>query len=364
MGSKQDKTAEQVLTSNSQDLPLVSILMVNYNGQPHVKEFFESVFDLNYPRDRFEVVVIDNASKDGSPDWIEKNYPQVRLIRLRKNLGFAGGNNVGVREYCKGEFIALQNSDVVLDKEWLLELVKWAVKEPWAIYGSKMLWYSRRDYIVYGGGKLFSWGGHCHLKTYARDLSDETEPFLVLYADGCGALIGRELFLKLGGFDESYWAYAEDYELSWKAWLAGYKAYFVPAARFYHKVSASFGMRSWAHVYYLVRNEIRNIIKFTEPATMVVMLPTFMAYYLATYLIVYCFQERHFSLIVPILKAYFQIVLEFPSLLQIRKRFQRERKIRDRELKKLGLILSFRESIREAWAILGRKREFWKESIA
>lgn len=355
---------EQEQITNLQDLPLVSILMVNYNGEAHLQEFFESVFNLNYPKDKYEVVVMDNASSDGSPDWIVENYPQVKLIRLEKNCGFQVANNMGVKNYCRGDFIALLNSDVVLEKNWLIELIRQAVKAPEAIYGSKMLWYHRRDYIVYAGGKLFFWGDHCHLQCYARDSNEQTRPFLVLYADGCGELLSKELYLKLGGFDESYWAYADDYELSWKTWLLGYKVYFVPTAKFYHKVSASFGIRSKTHIYLLVRNQLRNIMKFAELPTMVVMVPSFMSYYLAMYLVVYCVQERQFSLILPILQAYLKIVLELPSLINVRRKFQRGRRIRDRELRELGLIFTLRESLKEALACLRRKQEFWKEAGA
>ncbi len=99
------------------EAPFVSILMVNYNGQVHLSEFFESVFRLNYPKDKYEVVVVDNASGDGSPDWIRQNYPQVTLVCLDKNSGFAAGNNIGVK-YCKGKLIALINNDTVYDKDY------------------------------------------------------------------------------------------------------------------------------------------------------------------------------------------------------------------------------------------------------
>ncbi len=124
--------------------------MVNYNGQAHLEEGFESVFNLNYPRDKYEVVVVDNASSDGSPEWIRQNYPEVRLVRLDKNTGFARGNNIGVN-CCQGKFITLANNDTVMDKDWLVELVKQALKDPQAIYCGKTLSYSKRDYIIFGG---------------------------------------------------------------------------------------------------------------------------------------------------------------------------------------------------------------------
>ncbi len=342
-------------------LPLISILMVNYNGQAHLKEFFESVFELNYPKERYEVVVVDNASCDGSADWIWKNYPQVKLICLDKNYGFTTGNNIGVK-YCRGTFLALINNDTVLDKNWLIELVKHAVKDADAIYGSKMMWYSRRDYIVYGGGRLFAWGEPCHLQTYSKDPGTEREPSLTMYADGCGELISKEIFLKLDGFDESYFCYSDDIELSWKAWLLGYRIYFVPTAKFYHKVSATLGSRSFAFIYYIVRNQLRNIFKFTEFPNLIIMLPSYAFYSLSLYLAVYCFQEKKFSLILPMTKAFLKFFTEIPQLTPVRRHFQKYRRIRDRDLKKMGLILTFSQSVCEAFATFGRKAKFQQEA--
>ena len=341
------------------ELPLVSILMVNYNGQNHLEEFFESVYALNYPKDKFEVVVVDNASKDGSQDSIEKSWPQVKLIRLDENTGFARGNNIGVK-HCSGKFIALINNDTVLEKDWLIELVKQAVKEPDALYGSKMMWYKYPEYIIEDGGKLLAWGEHIHLRTHEKDDDKSPSPFLSMYADGCGVLLSMKTYLDLGGFDESYFCYAEDFELSWKAWLKGYRVYSVPTARYYHKASSTLGATSSLLTYLLCRNEMRNIIKFTELPNMLLMLPLFMAYYLAMYIVVYCISEKNYYLIFPIMKSYLRITYEFPSLLRVRKRFQKERKISDRELKKMGLILSFGESTHLIIDAFQRRRNFLK----
>lgn len=191
---------------------------------------------------------------------------------------------------------------------------------------------------------------------------EQDEPSLTMYADGCGALISKELFQKVGGFEESYFCYCEDYELSWKAWLLGYKVYFVPTAEFYHKVSSTLGGRSHAYIYLLWRNQLRNIIKFADSGSLMLMLPLFTAYAIAMCLVVYCIQERNFSLILPMAKAYGSIISDVPRLLRGRKEFQKNRKIRDKELRKLGLIMSFKNSIREALATLDRKSKFKEEA--
>lgn len=343
-----------------QELPFVSILMVNYNGQAHVKEFFESVYALNYPKNKYEVVVVDNASSDGSPDWIEKNYPQVKLIRLDKNTGFAGGNNIGVK-LCAGEFIALINNDTTMTREWLAELVKPAVKEPNGLYGSTILFYNNREYIGYGGANLYAWGGPFFPQVFLKEKSiNQMGPFPIWCACGCGFLLSKENYLKLGGFDESYFCYYEDAELCWRAWLFGYKVYSVPRAKIYHKGNSTFGTSSHTHVYLCHRNQLRNMIKFPEFHHLIVMIPLSVASWFAGYVIIICLREKKYSPLIPFLKAYFKTVYDLPLLLHTRKKIQKERKVKDRELEKLGLILSIRRSVKYFLVERNRRKEFLK----
>ena len=347
-------------------VPFVSILVVNYNGKKHFDEFFNSMFNLEYPKTRYEIVVVDNGSSDGSVEYLVDKYseyikgrrfPKIKIIKLNKNYGFAEGNNIGVN-YCDGEFIALINNDTVVDKYWLSELIKHAVKDPNAIYGSKMLWYIKKDYIVYHGGVYLAWGWPLHLKGFEKNSDDQTEQILSVYADGCGMLISKSLFLKLGGFDKSYFAYAEDYELSWKAWLQGYRVYFIPTAKFYHKVSSTLGRISPNYIYLLWRNQLRNIIKFVELHNLLIMLPLFILHTIATYLILLV--EGHPLTIIPMIKAYLKVLSELPTLIEIRREIQSRRVVRDRDLKKLGLILSFRESIMKSLDLLRKRKKFWE----
>lgn len=107
----------------SKDTPLVSVIIVNYNGKQFMQECFDSLFKIEFPKSQYEVIMVDNASKDLSLDFVEKHFPQIKVIISSKNLGFAGGVNLGVRE-AKGKYIVLLNNDTRVDKNWLKELVK------------------------------------------------------------------------------------------------------------------------------------------------------------------------------------------------------------------------------------------------
>jgi len=349
----------------SEEYPHVSILVVNYNGKEHLGKFLESALNLSYPKNRYEIVIIDNGSSDGSVRHVRekceeyitgKKYPLIKLIELDKNYGFAGGNNKGVK-YCDGEYLALINNDTILDRDWLIELIKAALKYPNAVYGSKMLWYVNKNVIIYGGGKLLAWGAPMHMWLYKIDEDDyRTEPEKTFYVDGCGFLIPKKIFLEIGGFDESYFAYAEDYELSWKARLLGYEIYLVPTAKFNHKISATGGEFSPFHIYHLYRNHLRSIIKFTEFSTLIYMVPSYMLYGILNYLLIHLYNEKKPKLILYLLKAYIDVILDLPRLAKIRKEYQKKRKVKDKKFKEDGLIMSFKDSISETLDVIKRRK--------
>jgi GT2 family glycosyltransferase len=336
-------------------LPNVSILVVNYNGGAHLREFFESALSLDYPRERYEIVVVDNGSTDGSEDYVEAlaekhDSPRFRLIKLDRNHGFAEGSNIGVR-HCRAELIAMINNDTVLEKNWLAELVKAAESRSDAIYGSKMLWYKRRNVVIYGGGVLLSWGLPHHTRMYQADSSRDESVSEVFYADGCGLLLSKRLFARLGGFDRTYFNYAEDYELSWKAWLLGYEVYFVPTAKFWHKVSATGIELSSFQTYNLWKNHFRNIMKFAEVPTLAYMLPLLLAQ-----CVMYYISLRKPHALVDLSRALIYVLTHMNDVKIQRAYYQGSRRVSDGELKQMGLILPFRTSLKAVVATLRRRK--------
>lgn len=349
-------------TNDEKIYPLISIIVANWNSirfRKLLDEFFESVFNLEYPNDRYEVIVVDNGSKDSSYKYIKEKYHNIKLIKLDKNYGFTKANNIGA-SFSRGEFLALINNDTVLEKNWLIEMVKYASKNADNIYCSNMLRYDKRDIISFNGGKLLSWGWTYPMQCYEEDKSNESNPILSFYADGCGTLISKKLFFALGGFDEDYHTYCEDYSLSWKAQLQGHKIYCIPTSKFYHNVSTTMGSRSLFTVYLLWRNRLRNMIKYPEIFTLLTMLPIYVACSIVTIVMIYLYQERNVSLIYPIVKAHIHVLLEFPKLLMERRIIQKDRKITDKELADIGLMLSFSESIRMVFKFLKYRTRFLK----
>lgn len=181
-----------------------------------------------------------------------------------------------------------------------------------------------------------------------------------MFPDGCGTLIAKELYLELEGFEERYFCYGEDVELGWKAWLQGHRVYYVPTARIYHKVRGTLGRNSGTVWYLIWKNQLRNLIKFVELPNLILELPMFTCFTLGFYIAVLFLQEKQFSVIFLIFKAYFETLLELPSLIRARLKIQKGRKIRDKELKKMGLVLTFKESIGQSFSSLDRREAFFR----
>ncbi len=118
--------------------PLVSILIINYNGRNLLSDCLNSLAKINYPKASFEIIVVDNDSQDDSITYVKKHFPSVKLIESKTNLGFAGGNNLAY-EHATGEYIVLLNNDTTVDPDWLIKLVETAKKESVGIVSSKLL---------------------------------------------------------------------------------------------------------------------------------------------------------------------------------------------------------------------------------
>ncbi len=185
-----------------------------------------------YPKT--EVLVVDDASTDESVALVRSRYPDVRLITLAQNCGFAAAANVGM-SLAAGEIIALLNNDAEADPEWLLELVKALEEDPLAgIATSKVLLYDRRDIIHSAGDLLRRDGLPGNRGVWERDYGQYDEPGYVF--GGCGAAVAyrREMLEDIGLFDERFGSYLEDVDLAWRARLAGWRCLYVPAALVRH----------------------------------------------------------------------------------------------------------------------------------
>jgi GT2 family glycosyltransferase len=210
----------------------VSIVIPNWNGKHFLKDCLDSLLLQTYKD--LEIIVVDNGSKDGSIEFLQEQYPTVRVPRFDKNTGFSVAVNRGIRE-SKGEYIALINNDTVVDALWVEELVK--ALNAHGELGSvacKMLAYDDHS-LLDGVGDGYRRGGlPGRIGHREKDIGLFDEERYILGACGGAAMYRRAMFVDIGLFDEDYFAYLEDVDMGLRAQSAGYKCLYVPTARIFH----------------------------------------------------------------------------------------------------------------------------------
>jgi GT2 family glycosyltransferase len=220
--------------------PLVSIITVNLNGRNHLARFLDSIVAQDYPRDRIEVLVVDNGSSDGSLDLVRTDHPQVRVLTNATNVGFARANNQGAAQ-ARGHYLALLNNDTRLDPKWVSQMVSCLESAPADVVcvGSMMVTWdgSRVDF----GGATLAFNGIGFQRDSGRPVhaSVEAEPEEMLFACGGALMVERDVFLATGGFDDDFFAYLEDVDFGWRLWVLGFRVLFCPYAIAYHRHNAT-----------------------------------------------------------------------------------------------------------------------------
>ncbi len=242
----------------------VSIVVINWNGRDDTVECVESLEKITRPE--CAVIVVDNGSVDDSVEALRERFPALLVLETGRNLGFAGGANFGIRRALNdgADYVIVLNNDTVVDEGFAREFVRAAEEHKDAgILCSKVYFYDRPNTIWYAGAEfitLLGWGRHrgYNLKDDGRfDKLEETGR-----ATGCSMMLTKEFCEKAGLFDEEYFCYCEDMDLGMRAKKAGYKIFYVPASRVWHKESrATGGLGSAVSLYYTVRNTLRCLDK-------------------------------------------------------------------------------------------------------
>jgi GT2 family glycosyltransferase len=241
--------------------PLISIVLVNFNGFEDTVECIKSIMNIEY--DNYNVIVVDNGSTT-KPDVQALHFIQnnSKYIRLDKNLGFSGGNNVGIEEAIKNgaDYILLLNNDTVVSTSFLDVLVSEAKqRNNNAIVTGKIYYFSNQNEIWYGGGWYdFNKGIGCHERNHTiDDFSQPSKSRNISFATGCMMLVPVSVIKEIGELEESFFLYAEDTEYCLRALKNGIEIVFCENAIIYHKVSRSTTRMSTPALYYLIRNSIR-----------------------------------------------------------------------------------------------------------
>lgn len=237
--------------------PLVSVITVNYNQPAVTCDLLESLRKISYPN--IEVIVVDNASPTENPDIIKEKYPEITLLKSNENLGFAGGNNIGIK-VAKGEFLFFLNNDTEVEEnimEPLVELLKSDSKA--GIVCPKIKYHEAPDLIQFAGYTAMNkWTiRNSGIGFKEKDMGQHDTLTTTEYAHGAAMMLPKNVIDEVGLMPELYFLYYE--ELDWAEMVkrAGYKLYYQPASFVLHKDSVSTGGEdSPMKVYYLTRNRL------------------------------------------------------------------------------------------------------------
>ena len=307
--------------------PLVSVIILNYNAGNLLSECIESVLKTDY--EKFEIIIVDNDSKDDSVDRCKEKFRDVQIIENKKNLGYCEGNNVGIRN-AKGEFIAILNPDTVVDSNWLKELIK-----GYKIFGDGMyqprFLTTNNHKILQGTGNMINLFGF----GFARNKGDIdegqfNEPERIGYASGTCLFTSKKIIEELDMFDSFLFAYHDDLDLCWRAALKNIKSYYIPSSIVYHPPEGyTFKWNSFKF-YLLERNRQYCLLTHYSRKTYFKMLPALMIIEIGVF-----FYYLKKGVLLSKFKATLSILKNFKHINVTYKKIQNKRKISDRELIKI-----------------------------
>ncbi|MEI6478396.1 MAG: glycosyltransferase family 2 protein [bacterium] len=309
--------------------PLIAVIIVGYQSIKDLPDCLDSIYASTY--EHFQVFFVDNASADGSLEYVIKNYPKATAIDAGGNLGFAAGNTIGIKKALEAgaDYCFLLNPDTVISKTCLEELSG-------ASDGNTIL---QPLILLHENGQatdlVNTWGNPLHYLgfSYAGG-NKESRPSGggtdIALASGAAVLFPRQVFENIGYFDETFFMYHEDVDLSWRARLAGYQIRSLYAAQVWHKYTFSKNSRKF---YFAERNRLLFIIKCYQLKTLLLILPIGLLTEL--FLLLYALTQKAF---LAKLHSWGSVLVLLPRILKERKTVQKLRTLSDKQL--YGLMSS------------------------
>jgi len=308
--------------------PLVSILVVSHNSEKDLEACLQSVYSQDYRN--FEILVVDNNSDDGSVKLVRTKYPEVNVTALEENIGFGGACNLGVT-LAQGDLIAFLNPDTRVHKRWLKEIVR-------NILASPMLGACGSQVLFWDGERIQSLGGVYSRETgYALDLGfgarssriDSRSSRPVFHVCGASIVVRKSIFKLVQGFDEDYFMYFDDVDLSWRIRMRGFQVDIVPTSIVYHKIDPR---RAYLATYrfWIERNSLRALLKNYELRNVIIYLPTVLALRGTALVFLLMTAKLHHAYVM--IKALADVILNFRNIWKKRQEVQQKRMLKDKDL--------------------------------
>jgi len=317
--------------------PLVSIIIVNWDGRELLAACLNSLSKITYPK--VEIIVVDNGSKDGSVDYINGltklriNGLTIKKILNKENLGFAEGNNIGLRQ-AEGEYVLLLNNDTEVEPDFLEPLIEeMEINSKAAVVQPKIIFSTYKK--LQAGGSFFTSSGILYPYGFFKDPDDPkyNQKMKIFSANGACMLIKKEVIEKAKGlFDDDFFAYFEETDFCWRVILAGYEVLYEPKSLIYHKGrQTSLRLASGLSQYLSFRNRLCSILRNLSFKELIKILPVHI-FISSIWMFAFLFLGK-FSCVVSIYRAYMWNIINIKKTLEKRKIVQEKiRKINDKTL--------------------------------
>jgi GT2 family glycosyltransferase len=305
----------------------VSIIIVNYNGLSTILDCLKSL--ERQTETDYEVIVVDNASVDGSVATIQSQFPEVKMVTLKENRGFTGGNIEGLR-HATGIYICLLNPDTEVTNNWLKSLVQGMDRHPEVgICASKLLVHGSRQIDSAGDGCTTT--GRGYKRGEGQNCSFYTSEEYIFGGCGGALLLRKTMIDQIGFLDDDFFLIYEDTDFNFRAQLAGWKCLFVPSAVVYHKVRSSIGTLSDLAVYYSIRNARFVWVKNMSTRLLIKYFHHHLVQEIGS-IVYFCLKHQKW-------RAYFRANVSFlsllPKMIKKRRAIMENKKVSDRELEQI-----------------------------
>ena len=313
----------------------VSVIIPHWNGIDVLSECLDSLGRSTYKN--IEIIVVDNASSDGSQDWIRSNHPNIILVQNKSNLGYAEGCNVGAKS-SSGEYLIFLNNDTVQNENWIESLVDFLnLNTNVAAVQPKILNYFDRTKFDYAGGcggwidvLGFPFARGRLFLNLEKDEGQYEKIRPIFWASGTALMIRKKMFIDLNGFDKTFFAHQEEIDLCWKIHLSGKEVWSVPTSVVYHKNAVTLPMFSRKKQYLNHRNSLLMMLtNYSLPMTLYLFPIRLSLEFVALFYALFCFDINHF---IGIIQSLLWIITHPHIIVSRRIRTRKIRKLKDAKI--------------------------------
>ena len=316
---------------NTKQVPLVSVVILNCNGKKLLEKCLFSVLNSGY--DDVEVIVVDNASVDGSVDYVKQKFgedPRLKIVQNDSNCGVAEGHNIGIN-LSRGKYVAFLDNDTKISSNWIGELASVLEGDSTvAAVQGKIFFMDNPDFFDSTGGFIDYYGVSCERGNRKKDVGQFENVTEVFHSKCSAMMVRRSVLDEVGLFDSLYFTHYDDTDICWRMWLRGYRVLYVPSTSVLHNVSFTAIHLRLDQVYFLAKNCITTLLKNYERKNLIKYLSGFLMLELSRSFFYFFKRDRR---ALSLVRAMIWNLVNFKKIWKVRLDIQHNiRKVSDRRI--------------------------------